>query len=320
MMSQSQRLSRAAARVLPAVLIAALAAAPSAVAAPSDEGREEFTRAFQKTLPLKAGQRLSIEHRNGDIRVRTHAEPTVSIDAKIRVSSSDKAGAAKFAEGFRSSPNRRATESRPDGLSRQELALRGQGLHLLFRGLRDRDARGGRSQRAQPVRQRGRRGLEGGPEVVNSNGKIAFRAGRGRQSLENSFGSIELMGNAGEATIVNSNGPVTASDIEGDLDVKSRFGRVTVARAGKRCVVNNSNGDITVSDVKGEATLSNSFGKLEARNIAGNLSARDTNGSLAVENIGGRAELTGSFGSVTFIDMKNGVNATGSNGHLIGKR
>ena len=100
MKSQSQRLARAAARVLPAVLIAALAAAPAALAAPSDEGREEFTRAFQKTLPLKAGQRLSIEHRNGDIRVRTHAESKVSIDAKIRVSSSDKAGAAKFAEGI----------------------------------------------------------------------------------------------------------------------------------------------------------------------------------------------------------------------------
>ena len=78
MMSQSQRISRAAARVLPAVLIAALAA-PLAVAAPSDEGREEFTRAFQKTLPLKAGQRLSIEHRNGDIRVRTHAEPKAPV-------------------------------------------------------------------------------------------------------------------------------------------------------------------------------------------------------------------------------------------------
>src|SRR5260370_2175330 len=56
-----------------------------AAAARADSGREEFTRTFQKTSPLKAGQRLSIESRNGDIRVRTHSEPQVSIHPKTRL-------------------------------------------------------------------------------------------------------------------------------------------------------------------------------------------------------------------------------------------
>ncbi len=83
-----------------------------AAAARADSGREEFTRTFQKTSPLKAGQRLSIESRNGDIRIRTHSEPQVSIDAKIRVSSSDREGAEKFSNEIRIE-----VEARGDGVS-----------------------------------------------------------------------------------------------------------------------------------------------------------------------------------------------------------
>ena len=60
------------------------------------EGRREFQRSFKKTLPLPAGLKLSIEHSNGEIRIETHRQPEVSIEASIHVSSSDEEGASKF--------------------------------------------------------------------------------------------------------------------------------------------------------------------------------------------------------------------------------
>ena len=43
-----------------------------------------------------ASQKLWIEHSNGEIRIETHRQPEVSIEASIHVSSSDEEGASKF--------------------------------------------------------------------------------------------------------------------------------------------------------------------------------------------------------------------------------
>ena len=63
--------------------------------------RDEFKRTFEKTVALRSGQKLRIEHANGKIEVRTRREPQVSISATIRVSSSDVEGARQFSEQIR---------------------------------------------------------------------------------------------------------------------------------------------------------------------------------------------------------------------------
>ena len=68
-------------RPLRCALLAVLLASPAWAF-----GREEVRRSFQKSVALRPGQRLSMEHRNGDIRVRTHAEPRLALEATIRVS------------------------------------------------------------------------------------------------------------------------------------------------------------------------------------------------------------------------------------------
>ena len=80
---------------------AALAALLALLAAPlfaDSPERDEFKRTFEKTVSLRPGQKLRIEHANGKVRVRTHREPQVSISAAIRVSSSDGEGARRFSE------------------------------------------------------------------------------------------------------------------------------------------------------------------------------------------------------------------------------
>ena len=59
--------------------------------------REEYTRYFDKTVDLRQGQSVLIEHRLGDIVISTHSQPGVTIHAEIHVSASDRARAEQFA-------------------------------------------------------------------------------------------------------------------------------------------------------------------------------------------------------------------------------
>ncbi|HEU0005869.1 MAG TPA: hypothetical protein VFS12_07760, partial [Terriglobia bacterium] len=76
------------------ILGAALATAPALATNRPD--REDFTRDFQKSLTLPQGQVVRLDHRHGNITVRTHAEREMKLQANIRVSASDKQEAAQF--------------------------------------------------------------------------------------------------------------------------------------------------------------------------------------------------------------------------------
>jgi hypothetical protein len=58
--------------------------------------REDFTRDFQKNLTLPTGQAVRLEHRQGNVTVRTHTERELKLQASIRVSAPDKQEAAQF--------------------------------------------------------------------------------------------------------------------------------------------------------------------------------------------------------------------------------
>ena len=67
-----------------AVLGLLLLLPPAAVSARS--AREEATREFSRTLPMRAGQAFRLEHQQGDVTIATHALAEARIVAHIRVS------------------------------------------------------------------------------------------------------------------------------------------------------------------------------------------------------------------------------------------
>ncbi len=60
--------------------------------------REEYTRHFDKTIAVRVGSKIYLEHKLGDIVIRTHAQPDVEIHADIKVSASDVNQARMFAD------------------------------------------------------------------------------------------------------------------------------------------------------------------------------------------------------------------------------
>ena len=291
-----------------------LAAGPAAAIA-----RDEISRNFEKSVPLGAGQRVSIEHSHGDVEVTTRKDATVQVSATIRVSAASRERAEKFAADVRIE-----VEATGAGVSIRTVYPDRHGLFGDFALSYSVDYRIAMPENA-PLSLRNRfgdvsvAGLKAASEVVNSNGRVAFRDGAGRQRLENSFGAVDLTGNAGDAVIVNGNGAVTVSDVQGDLEVSNRFGRTSAARTGKKCTVTSSNGDVSL-DGAGSASVETSFGKLDVRNVSGELSARNSNGAVTAAGVGGKAELATSFGTISFSDMKAAVDARGSNSAVNGRK
>ena len=66
----------------------------------ADSDRPEYERTFQKTIAVKGGQRLEIEHSQGAVRVSGQNVSELKIAAKIRVSASDEAEGRKFGEAI----------------------------------------------------------------------------------------------------------------------------------------------------------------------------------------------------------------------------
>ncbi len=298
------------------------AAVVALVGAPA---REEVSREFSRKVTLPAGARVSITSKNGDVVVRGAAGNEASVRAFLRVSAAERADAEKFAGAVAFDVTTGAGELR---------------LHVRYpdgepsRGFWDRIFGGrqlGYSVRLElqlpegsPLEVRNGFGavevdeMKGGATIVNSNGPVVVRKGRGALRLETSFGRIHASRIAGDTVVANDNGDVTLSEITGNAWVRTRFGAVDVAHVSGSVEVQNDNQSVTVSDVGGRATLTTSFGGVTANRVRGDLMARNNNGSIDLTDITGGAEVTTSFGKVRFSNVGKWLSVKNDNGAVEG--
>src|SRR5260221_12215409 len=89
-----------------ALLIACVLTLPAAGVA--NTGQDAASRQFQKTLPLAAGQTLSIENKFGEIRIHGENSHEAVISATIRSQAGSQAQAEKFAENVQIEVNQDA--------------------------------------------------------------------------------------------------------------------------------------------------------------------------------------------------------------------
>src|SRR4030095_7445083 len=198
----------------------------------------EYERTFSKTVAVKAGQKVEIEHSQGALRVRTHKLPEVRIEARVHVSSSEEGEAKSFGDAIAITVEETGTAvvvrtRYPE----KKWTFRGSG-HISFSV--DYDIL---MPESAPLSARNKfgdisvEGLKAASEIANANGRVAFRDGKGVQRIENAFGPIEVQRNAGDVTVNGSNGAVGVNEVEGSVDVRNRFGPVTLTKVrGKTSV------------------------------------------------------------------------------------
>ena len=297
------------------VLLLGLALAWSALA------REEYTRPFDKTIPVKSGQKIYLEHKLGDVVIRTHAQYEVVIHADIKVSAADMGQAKTLADRIEilvePSSSELAIRTRyPDrqnsffGLQNVSYTVRYQITVPEAAPLEVRNSFGAVSVS----------GVKANSDITASHGDLEWRDGRGTQRLESSFASVKIANNTGDVAVEASNGGVDAADVTGALSVRDRFAGVTVARVSKGVAIANSNGPVQVTDSGGLGDIKNSFGNVIVHNFKGDLTVNDTNGKVEATNVGGGAELNTTFGEVRFSDIGRRLSIRANNSRISGER
>jgi hypothetical protein len=299
----------------PALLIACAFALPAPAA---NLGQDSTTREFQKTLPLAAGQTLSIENKFGDIRIHGENSHEAAISATIRSQGGSQSQSEKFAESVKIEVTQDA-----HGITVRTVAPSDN--PLVFRvGHKnsysvDYDIAVPSDAKLWVKNAFGNveiRGVHAWNDVENSHGQLTVRdVGAGK--LTNSFGAVEAEGVGGDLTVVNSNGTVTASAVKGIVDIKDRFGSISIRNIQGSVTIVGGNGPVDLTDA-GNAKVNNSFGPVSARNIHGTLSVSNSNGSIEANTVSGSADLNSSFGAITFANVSGHVKCTANNGRVAG--
>jgi hypothetical protein len=284
-------------------------------------GRDEYARMFDQTVPWHARQRIYLEHKLGDVAIKTHARSDVLVHAEIRVLASNKEEAKTFADrvGILIEPSSSELLVRTRYPDRSDTLWGMRGISYCVRyevvipesaPLRVRNSFGSVSVS----------GVKSDTEISTSHGDLDFRDGHGAQRLQNAFAATRVANNQGNVTIETTNGVVDASGINGELSVRDRFGNVTATRISNGVTITNSNGAVNVADSGGPGRIRNAFGAVTVRTLRGDLIVNNGNGRVEATGIDGRAELNTTFGHITFSDIKRGVVVSANNTKIVGSR
>ena len=280
--------------------------------------RDEYTRAFDKTITLQAGQMLRLEHSLGDIEIHGHASPDVVIHADIKVSARDANEAKSFADNIailvEPSSSLLSVRTRYPERNSSFFGSRNISYTVHYEVTVPETA---------PLEVRNSFGavevsdMKSNCDIKTSHGNLSFRDGRGAQRLQNSFASVEVSDNKGDATVENSNASVKVSDIAGSASVRNRFGSVDVSDIAKSAAIVNTNGSVTLSGAGGTSAIDNSFGSVSASDVKGDIAINDGNGKIEVNSVHGSATLNSGFAEIRFSNVNANVTVNNRNGAVM---
>ncbi len=284
-------------------------------------GRDEYTRTFQKTVPLASGGRLEIDNRFGDVLVRTQPKPEVSINAAIKVSASDQNEAKRYAEtvviDVQQTGALLSVRTRYPEMERRLFSGRDVSYSVTYDIVMPETA---------PLTVRNTfggvvvGGLKANAEISNAHGRLIFKDARGTHRFDNQFGPVEVERNTGDIAVTNANGPVRVADINGSANLRGRFGEVFVRRTTGALTIGNANGPIDLAEIGGVTNITNSFGPVSANAVKADLTVRNANGPIEANNIGGSADLSTSFAAVKFSDVSKRLAVHSRNAQVSGNK
>jgi DUF4097 and DUF4098 domain-containing protein YvlB len=275
----------------------------------------DYERVDNRTMKW-CGDKVSVDHRYGDVRIRVHEANTVVMHAVVRASSAETLREIKIV----------VTEC-TDGVSiRTEYPESVLGNHIRINNYTsyavDMELTVPAAAALYVRNKFGDLDVDGlrvSSDVATAHGKLLFRNSRGQQRLENQFGTVEASTHTGDISIRNSNGDVTVQNIDGNMEVFDRFGTVSVADVLRNATISNANGTVELSQVGGTAIVTTSFAPATVTDVKGDATVNSNNGKVEVQRIGGSATIKASFAPVHFAGIGRDLACTAQNAGVRGE-
>ena len=264
-------------KVLIAVAVTILMLAVSAALAGADHKEE-----FSKTLPLKAGDRFSLENVNGGVAVATWSESKVEIKAvktarrdadelkEVEIRVEERPGSVSVKAVWPKFPRRARVEVEfevrvPEGVVLEEIETVNGGIELR-----------GRFERA---------------EVGTTNGSVTVEDAAGDLEAGTTNGSVRISRFSGRIEAETTNGNIRLEDVTfgGGLEAGTTNGSISVSLVSPETLnadlrASTTNGHISVDFPVTLKNLSQSKRRVEARIGQGGpeISLHTTNGSITI--------------------------------------
>ena len=286
-----------------------------AVAAPAwaEPQRSEVTRQFSRTVSLPPGQRVQIEHSQGEVTVRAGTNREVRVEATLRVS----AERTQVAEAFIGEIEIHVTQDRNGVVVRTEYPTMNRGksntsFAVDYTITAPQDA---------PLTIRNRFGhvsVEGMASRIDAdirNGRTTVAKQRGPTRLKTAFGDVVVRDVDGDLGIESMNGAISVDDVRGRVSSNVSFGKSTV-RNVTDLSIEGLNHDAIVSEVAGDVEVRTRFGTAQFDHVGGNVHGILQNVKLRGSGFKRGVSLQTMFSPVIIRDVTGPVTIRGSNGSV----
>jgi hypothetical protein len=274
--------------------------------------RSEVTRQFSRTVPLPPGQRVLIEHSQGEVTVRAGTSREVRVEATLRVS----AERAPVAEAFLDDIEIHVTQDKNGvGVRTEYPTMKGRSntsFAVDYTITAPQDA---------PLTIRNRFGhvsVEGMASRVEAdirNGRMTVARQRGPTRLKTAFGDVVIRDLDGELGIESMNGAISIDDVRGRVSSKVSFGKSTV-RNVTNLSLEGLNHDAIVSEVAGDVEVHTRFGTAQLDHVGGTVHGILQNVKLRGAGFKRGVSLQTLFSPVVIRDVMGPVAIRGTNGSV----
>ncbi|MFC1562894.1 FlgD immunoglobulin-like domain containing protein [candidate division KSB1 bacterium] len=247
-------------------------------------------------IPANTGMSVNIEHKFGNVDVRTGTNYQITIKGEKRVSDRDKELAREFLDKMELKIEERGNTIEiktyyPDEIDRKK--IKNFSISYKIEIPEETDLNIENSFGNIDLRE-----VSGKFTISNGFGKLYAEDLTGETLLKNKFGELKAENIKGETNITNSHGSINITDITGNTTASNKFGKINVNNVKGKAVVTGGHGEITVDDISLEAELKNSYGSIKCSNIGGEAEINNSHGKVEVQYINGNTNIRNKFGTV----------------------
>jgi hypothetical protein len=136
---------------------------------------------------------------------------------------------------------------------------------------------------------------------------------------------LDVSSTSGEVRISNISGKVEASStsgdvwmkrIRGDLNLETTSGDVEISMIEGNAVVSGTSSDLKMFDVKGNVDINSTSGNTSAEGVVGSIQINNTSGDLFLKEIDGNIEATTASGDMIIDQIEGGSHLESSSGDI----
>jgi DUF4097 and DUF4098 domain-containing protein YvlB len=237
---------------------------------------EEYTFTLHKEFPAAASSSLKVQNISGEIKIESHPENKIIIDASKVVEADNSEEAKRIADGIevlienyasRVEIKTKYTPLKSKSFWEKVLGFDGKNsgyvdYHILV------------------------------PEKVELN-------------VSNISGDVIISDISGDVEVDATSGDLWIKRVKGHLGLETTSGDVEISAIEGGVIASGTSSDLEIFDIKGNVNLSSTSGNVSAEDVVGAIQISNTSGDISLKEMQGNIEVATVSGDV-MIDQKEG--------------